>query len=84
MKKVTLIVLDSAGVGALPDAAAFGDEGANTIGHIAERMPLQVPNMLKMGLGHLPGLHLEASENAKGVFGRAMPVPTNDRRFCRL
>ncbi len=72
MKKVTLIVLDSAGVGALPDAAAFGDEGANTIGHIAQSMPLQVPNMLSMGLGHLPGLHLEASENAKGVFGRAM------------
>ncbi len=72
MKKVTLIVLDSAGVGALPDAASFGDEGANTIGHIAEQMPLHVPNMLSMGLGHLPGLHLEAAENANGVYGRAI------------
>ncbi len=72
MKKVTLIVLDSAGVGALPDAASFGDEGASTIGHIAEQMPLQVPNMLKMGLGHLPGLPLKKDEEACGVFGRAM------------
>ena len=71
MKKVTLIVLDSAGVGALPDAAAFGDEGANTIGHIAEHMPLCLPNMRRMGLGHLPELHLEKDENAAGVYGRA-------------
>ncbi|MBQ4639222.1 MAG: phosphopentomutase [Clostridia bacterium] len=72
MKKVTLIVLDSVGVGALPDAASFGDAGANTIGHIAEQMPLQVPNMLKMGLGHLPGLPLKKDENGCGAYGRAM------------
>ncbi|MBR6754023.1 MAG: phosphopentomutase [Clostridia bacterium] len=71
MKKVTLIVLDSAGVGALPDAHLFSDEGANTIGHIAERMPLNVPNMLNMGLGHLPGLNLKATEKGAGVYGRA-------------
>lgn len=71
MKKVTLIVLDSAGVGALPDAHLFSDEGANTIGHIAENMPLHVPNMVKMGLAHLPGLPLEKAENSAGVYGRA-------------
>ena len=56
MKRVIWIVLDSVGAGYLPDAAAFGDEGANTIGHIAERMNLKIPHMLSMGLGNLPGL----------------------------
>lgn len=72
MKKVTLVVLDSAGVGCLPDAHLFSDEGANTIGHIAERMSLHLPHMVEMGLGHLPGLSLEKAENGAGVYGRAM------------
>ena len=72
MKKAVLIVLDSVGAGALPDAAAYGDVGANTIGHIAEAMPLKLPNMLRMGLGHLPGLHLPAAAEGCGAFGRAM------------
>ena len=71
MKKAVLIVLDSVGAGALPDAAAYGDVGANTIGHIAEAMPLKLPNMLRMGLGHLPGLHLPAAAEGCGAFGRA-------------
>lgn len=71
-KRVILIVLDSVGAGALPDAKLFDDEGANTLGHIAERMALDLPNLCAMGLGHLPGLHLAADENAIGVYGRAM------------
>ena len=71
MKRVIWIVLDSVGAGYLPDAAAFGDEGANTLGHIAEQMPLQVPNMLSMGLGSIPGIHLPEREGA-GAYGRAM------------
>ena len=71
MKRAILIVLDSAGAGCLPDAAAFGDEGANTIGHIAERMELNIPHMLALGLGELPGLHLPAGEGT-GAYGRAM------------
>ncbi len=71
MKKVILIVLDSAGVGALPDAEKFGDAGANTIGHIAQNMPLHVPNMVQMGLGHLPGLSLPQAEKGIGAYGRA-------------
>ena len=65
MKRAILIVLDSAGAGCLPDAAAFGDEGANTIGHIAERMELNIPHMLALGLGELPGLHLPAGEGTR-------------------
>ncbi len=52
--RVFLIVLDSVGVGSLPDAAAFGDDGANTLGHIAERRGgLKLPNLAKLGLGNI-------------------------------
>lgn len=53
-KRVFLIVLDSVGIGEAPDAHLFGDEGAHTLGHIAEKMNgLKMPNMAKLGLGHL-------------------------------
>jgi len=71
MKRAILIVLDSVGAGALPDAAQFGDEGANTIGHIAEKMDLKIPNMRALGLGELPGLNLTPCEGA-GAYGRAL------------
>ncbi len=71
MKRAILIVLDSVGAGYLPDAAAFGDEGANTLGHIAERMELHIPHMLAMGLGHLPGINLPPEKGA-GAYGRAL------------
>lgn len=52
--RAIVIVLDSVGVGSLPDAAAFGDEGANTLVHIAERRGgLNVPNLAKFGLGNI-------------------------------
>lgn len=60
IERVFLIVLDSLGVGALPDAAAYGDEGANTLGHIAERLGgLRLPCLQALGLGNilpLPGV----------------------------
>lgn len=74
MKRVIWIVLDSVGAGYLPDAADYGDEGANTIGHIAEKMELNIPNMLEMGLGYLPGLHLPEYQAGGGAYGRAREV----------
>ncbi len=71
MKKAVLIVLDSVGAGYLPDAAAYGDVGANTLRHVAESMDLKVPNMRHMGLGHLPGLNIPPDGNAVGAYGRA-------------
>jgi phosphopentomutase len=54
IERVILIVLDSVGVGSLPDAAAYGDEGANTLGHVAERCGgLKLPNLEKLGLGNI-------------------------------
>ena len=71
MKRVIWIVLDSVGAGYLPDAVDFGDEGANTLGHIAEKMNLNIPHMLSMGLGQLPGLNLPPVYG-NGAYGRAL------------
>ena len=49
-KRVFLIVLDSFGIGAEPDAAAFGDEGTNTLGAIAGHPNFNCPNLKKLGL----------------------------------
>lgn len=55
-KRVHLIVLDSVGIGEAPDAEKFGDKGAHTLGHIAERVGLTVPNMERLGLGNIESL----------------------------
>jgi len=55
-KRAIVIVLDSFGVGALPDAADFGDAGSNTLGHILEKRPeLKIPHMRSLGLGRVIG-----------------------------
>ena len=55
-KRVFLFVLDSFGIGEAPDAAAFGDAGANTIASVATSDKFQVPNMAKLGLFNLDGV----------------------------
>jgi phosphopentomutase len=66
--RIILIVLDSAGVGSLPDAADYGDAGANTLGHIAERLGgLALPHLEALGLGNilpLPGVPPAAAPRA--------------------
>jgi phosphopentomutase len=59
MPRVFLFILDSFGIGHAPDAAAFGDEGANTFVHIADHMQLHLPHMASLGLGR-------AAESAGG------------------
>lgn len=51
MPRAFILVLDSLGVGGAPDAASFGDAGANTFVHIAEHMPLALPHLASLGLG---------------------------------
>ncbi len=71
-KRVVLIVLDSVGIGALPDASLFGDEGSNTLGHIADRVHLHLPNLQKMGLGNIAQLRgITPVENPLAYFGKA-------------
>ena len=74
MKRVFLIVLDSVGAGALPDAANYGDAGANTLGHIIEKMQPALPNMQRMGLGLIPGVGGPVPAQVEGAFGRAREV----------
>jgi len=66
------IVLDSAGIGAMPDAAAFGDPpGADTLGNIARLRGLTVPNLAALGLGNIkPLAGIAPAENPEGAFGR--------------
>ncbi len=52
-QRILLIVLDGAGIGAMPDAAAWGDAGSDTFGHILESRDLQLPNLQRYGLGNI-------------------------------
>lgn len=74
-KRAVIIVLDSCGIGAMPDAAEFGDEGCNTLGHIVDNYPLSVPNMAKLGLGHITGSRVKkAEEPLEGACARCAEV----------
>lgn len=71
MGRFTLLVLDSVGIGALPDAAEFGDEGVNTLLHIKEFVKdLKIPNLVQMGLYNIEGLGLQGVENPTACYGR--------------
>lgn len=76
VERVTLIVLDSAGVGALPDAKEFGDEKTNTLGNTALATGgLNLKNLEELGLGNITEiLGVERVENAKGAYGKAMEL----------
>lgn len=69
--KVMLIVMDSVGIGALPDAKEYGDEGSNTLGNIASQVGLNVPNLTKLGLGKIAPLQgIAADVKALGAYGK--------------
>lgn len=75
MSRVVLIVLDSVGVGALPDAAKYNDEGVFTLGHVKEYADknmggLQIPNLRAMGLYNIDGLGLEKVARPTGNYGK--------------
>ena len=56
IKRVFLIVLDSFGIGKAPDAAAFGDAGADTLGSLCTDKSLCIPNMIRLGIGNIDGV----------------------------
>ncbi len=72
-KRVIIIVLDSVGIGELPDADRFGDIGAHTLGNILKvRGRLELPNLYRLGLSHIAGSRLpKLDDKARGAFGRA-------------
>ncbi|OHE30867.1 MAG: phosphopentomutase [Tenericutes bacterium GWC2_39_45] len=68
-QRIFLIVLDSLGIGEAPDAKDYNDLGSNTIGHIAESMDLNLPNLKSLGYGNIaPIKNVEAVENPKAFF----------------
>jgi phosphopentomutase len=70
-ERVIWIVLDSVGIGELPDAADYGDVGRTTLGHIAEFRPLALPNLVRLGLANIaPLAHLSAAASPIGAFGK--------------
>lgn len=71
--RVFLIVLDSVGIGELPDAVAYGDVGSNTLGNIASRVPLKIPTLRSLGLVQLvPALSSinDSRPLLRGAYGR--------------
>jgi phosphopentomutase len=76
--RVFLIVLDGVGIGALPDAADYGDQGSNTLRHVAEHVGgLRVPTLERLGLGcleSLPGVSPRVvGEGARGRLAERSP-----------
>ncbi|HVV46578.1 MAG TPA: phosphopentomutase [Bryobacteraceae bacterium] len=70
-QRIIWIVLDSVGVGEMPDSAAYGDVGSDTLGNIARQRGLRVPNLCALGLGNLKGIpELPKAERPQGAFGR--------------
>lgn len=71
-RRVILIVLDSVGIGELPDAADYGDVGSDTLGNISKAVGgLRLPNMEKIGLGNITGIkNIVKAEEPSGAFGK--------------
>ncbi len=71
-KRVFVVVMDSLGVGAMPDSANFGDIGVNTLGHISESVDtFTIPNLQKLGMANLTPLKQVAPvEKALGYYGK--------------
>jgi len=71
INRICLIVLDSAGIGEMPDAAEWGDAGAHTLGHILESRQVDIPNLQQLGLGNItPLAGLPPAENPSGSYGK--------------
>ncbi|HXQ72480.1 MAG TPA: phosphopentomutase [Pyrinomonadaceae bacterium] len=69
--RIVLVVLDGAGIGAMPDAPEWGDAGSDTFGHILESRAVRLPNLQRYGLGNIrPLANLPAIDKPVGSYGR--------------
>ena len=68
--RVIVIVLDSVGIGELPDAALYEDQGSNTLGNIANAVPLNIPTLAGMGMSRLVRLKGAPNSEPTGAYGR--------------
>ncbi len=70
-KRICLVILDSVGIGEMPDSASWGDAGADTLGNILKSRKVNLPNLQKLGLGNIKQLNeLPAVENPIGNYGK--------------
>ena len=78
--RVIWIVLDSVGIGEMPDAGAYGDKGSDTLGNIARQRPLRLPNLCHLGLANIRVISgLAPAAEPAGAFGRcALASPGKD------
>lgn len=75
INRVLLLILDGVGIGALPDASQYGDEGSHTLKHVIEKKELKLPILSKLGLGlieKIQGLH--TSDTILGSFGKMKEI----------
>ncbi|MBQ8840338.1 MAG: phosphopentomutase [Clostridia bacterium] len=73
MKRAFLIVLDSFGIGPLPDCKEFGDESPNTLLSISKSKDFSIPNLISLGLGNVDGVDcIEKADTPLAIYGRAM------------
>ncbi|WP_334292077.1 phosphopentomutase [Defluviitalea phaphyphila] len=72
MKRIIWIILDSVGMGEMPDADKFGDVGSNTIANVSKKVGgLNIPNLVQLGLGNIEGMkEIEKIDNPLGCYGR--------------
>jgi phosphopentomutase len=80
LRRIILVILDSVGIGEMPDAAEYGDAGSDTLGHIAASRPLRLPNLCALGLANIrPFEGLTAVQAPAGCYGRcALASPGKD------
>jgi phosphopentomutase len=70
-RRAVVVVLDGLGVGALPDAPAFGDEGSDTLGHVLASRPVHIPHLTALGLGNLsPSYDGARNPRPEGAWGK--------------
>jgi phosphopentomutase len=79
-RRIFWVVLDSVGIGEMPDAAAYGDVGSDTLGNIARHTPLSLPTLASLGLGNIRPLQgIPPATSPLGCFGRcALASPGKD------
>lgn len=75
-KRIFMIVMDSLGIGPMEDAADYGDAGADTLGHIVEKVPgIHMPNLRKLGMANIRPLYgMEPEKNPIGRYGKLREV----------
>ncbi len=76
MKRVIWIIIDSVGIGELPDSIKFGDKGVNTLGNIVKKYKdIEIPNLIKLGVGNISEVDfIESIDNPIGTFGKCAEI----------